>query len=386
MTPGLGFVKGRRAWWQTLRPRRVRKVLFYYEFLGLGGVETMLLNRLEVLRAMGVDAQVWYSRFWCEGARYLARSGHHQAIERQDVGGRAAAAGFDAIVVIDNPSVASDILDRCPETPTLFETHASYPPRLGEILSVAGDPRLRGIVVPSEYNRRLVLDRTSVSPHRIFIIPNIVNLTLFSGIAAPSPSPNPVVLWVGRLEEPKNPQDLLRVAQLFEHRRSELRFIVIGDAPDYADYVAGLIAVSGRLPSNVTLVRNVAYEQMAGYYRAAARSGGALLSTSHFESAPMILLEAMLLGCPVVSSAVGGIPLMVHDRRTGLLFPPGDVDAAAALVDEVTFDPALRASLVQQARHYIETHHSPASAGRAWRSLFGSSAMGSGPAPAAPER
>jgi glycosyltransferase involved in cell wall biosynthesis len=288
--------------------------------------------------------------------------------------------------VIDNPSVASDILDRCPDTPTFFETHASYLPRLAEFLSVAGDPRLRGILVPSEYNRRLVIERTSVPPDRVFVIHNTVSRDLFSGKAAPSLSSNPIVLWVGRLEEPKNPHDLMRVAELFERRRSELRFLVIGDAPDYADYVAGLTSVCGRLPSNVTFVRNVAHVHMGGYYRAVARSGGALLSTSNFESAPMVLLEAMLLGCPIVSSAVGGIPLMVHHRRTGLLFPPGDVETAAALVDDVTSDPGLRARMVQQARHYIETHHSPASAGRAWRSLFGSSAMGSGPASLPAER
>jgi starch synthase len=67
---------------------------------------------------------------------------------------------------------------------------------------------------------------------------------------------------------------------------------------------------------------------------------------SRADAFPTALLEAMAAGVPVVAGAVGGIPEIVDDERTGLLVPapPRAADIAAAL-ERVTGDPALRRAL-----------------------------------------
>jgi glycosyltransferase involved in cell wall biosynthesis len=63
------------------------------------------------------------------------------------------------------------------------------------------------------------------------------------------------------------------------------------------------------------------------------------------EPLGVVALEAMSRGKAVVASATGGIPDMVVDGETGLLFPPGDVQALRAAMQRLIDEPDLRARL-----------------------------------------
>jgi glycosyltransferase involved in cell wall biosynthesis len=67
-------------------------------------------------------------------------------------------------------------------------------------------------------------------------------------------------------------------------------------------------------------------------------------------------LEAMATGLPVIVGAVGGIPELVEDRRTGFLLRPGDGGALAQLLDELIEDEALRISVGHAGRRACEKH------------------------------
>jgi glycosyltransferase involved in cell wall biosynthesis len=70
-----------------------------------------------------------------------------------------------------------------------------------------------------------------------------------------------------------------------------------------------------------------------------------LVLPSAYEEMGSVLTEALASGLPVVASDVGGIPEVVHHGVTGLLVPPGDVDALAAALDRLAADAGLRARL-----------------------------------------
>jgi len=57
-----------------------------------------------------------------------------------------------------------------------------------------------------------------------------------------------------------------------------------------------------------------------------------------YEPLGIVNLEAMACSTAVVASAVGGIPEVVDDGKTGLLVPPGDEDALAAALTELVAD------------------------------------------------
>jgi glycosyltransferase involved in cell wall biosynthesis len=80
---------------------------------------------------------------------------------------------------------------------------------------------------------------------------------------------------------------------------------------------------------------------------------------SHAEGLPISLLEAMAAGCPVIASAVGGVPDLVIDGLNGLLVPPGNAEALAAAIHRVLRDPALAAQLSRCGRETIARRFAP---------------------------
>src|SRR5689334_11799878 len=82
------------------------------------------------------------------------------------------------------------------------------------------------------------------------------------------------------------------------------------------------------------------------------------LYTSDAESFCLSILEAMCFGCPSVSTAVGGIPEVVEDGRSGVLVPPGDVGALAKALEALVDDQPRRTALGRAARARARGHFS----------------------------
>jgi glycosyltransferase involved in cell wall biosynthesis len=127
-------------------------------------------------------------------------------------------------------------------------------------------------------------------------------------------------------------------------------FVFVGDGPDRVAFEAQAVALE--IGSNVvfTGVR----KDMPGVYR----SFDIFLLPSLNEGLPMSLLEAMAAGVPVIATAVGGIPEVLNDRKTGLLVKPGDPGALSAAILLLLADPELRARLGQAAQHVVQQLYS----------------------------
>lgn len=169
---------------------------------------------------------------------------------------------------------------------------------------------------------------------------------------------------VGRLVPVKRADLFLRTA----HRLQELRpggidFYIVGDGPE-AGRCRALIEVLG-LEGDV---------HMLGFRPDATAVLAAmdlLLITSDHEGLPMVLLEAMSLGVPVVASAVGGIPVVLDHGRYGRLVsgqqPQRYVEAVLPLLD----DPAGRQALASLARQRVREHYTAARNASAYLDLYG---------------
>jgi glycosyltransferase involved in cell wall biosynthesis len=139
----------------------------------------------------------------------------------------------------------------------------------------------------------------------------------------------PVLITVGRLAPPKDPFTLLEAFQ----RLSRGRLLVVGDGPLRPQVEAFLR--SSPVGDRVRLLGE--REDVPDLLAAA----DLFLLSSHKEGLPRAIIEAMMVGLPVVATRVGGVPELVEHRRTGLLVSPGDPQALAQALQTLIEDPAL---------------------------------------------
>jgi glycosyltransferase involved in cell wall biosynthesis len=126
------------------------------------------------------------------------------------------------------------------------------------------------------------------------------------------PAGAPVIGTVGRLTEIKRQDLLLRAFARLKVQVPSGHLIVVGDGP--------LREQLGRLATSLGLASSARF---VGYQRQPERYYQAMdvfALTSRSEGIPQALLEALAAGLPVIASRVGGVPEVVEDGRTGLLF------------------------------------------------------------------
>lgn len=140
--------------------------------------------------------------------------------------------------------------------------------------------------------------------------------------------PQPVLasgrlVCVGRLCEQKGQVVLLRAAQLLLRRGIYLELVLAGDGEMRSD-IEALICEYG-LGESVRITGSISGEQVLRELQAAR----ALVLPSFAEGLPVVIMEAMALGRPVISTFVAGIPELVQAGENGWLVPAGDVEALA---------------------------------------------------------
>jgi len=165
-----------------------------------------------------------------------------------------------------------------------------------------------------------------------------------NGVAAPgalAPPPDlgvPVVGAVGRLSPEKGIDVLLRAMALVP----DARLVVVGEGPQRPELeaLARRLGIAGR----------VTFAGWADPPWAATWSFDVLAVPSFTEGFGLVVVEAMLAGIPVVATAVGAIPEVVHDQVTGMLVAPGDPSALGAALRTLLGDPDRRRQLAAAAR------------------------------------
>lgn len=143
-----------------------------------------------------------------------------------------------------------------------------------------------------------------------------------------------LALTVANFRAEKGHHVLLDAAQRLAEATPRVRVVLVGWGPLEDDIRARVHALG--IGTTVTVVgrRDDTRRLMAG--------ADLFVLPSTQEGMPVVLMEALSVGLPVVASRVGGVPDIVEDGRQGLLVPPGEPSPLAEAIGRLAADPALR--------------------------------------------
>ncbi len=120
---------------------------------------------------------------------------------------------------------------------------------------------------------------------------------------------------------------------------------IMPEQSTFADDLKKRIAAAG-LPSRIVITGELPIEEVQRRYQRLT----IYAFTSRNEGFGLTLIEAMAVGAALVASRAGAAELVVEDGVTGVLTPPGDVDALAAALEPLMRDPAAAALMGERGR------------------------------------
>jgi glycosyltransferase involved in cell wall biosynthesis len=224
-----------------------------------------------------------------------------------------------------------------------------YQGTLDEFQRVGGAPRvrflrstrnaaLRGarhVFCPSAYLRGVALS-WGLAPERVSVLPNpapeVPPLPSRDELRAELGLDGHALVFAGRL----GPQKALGVALTALAEVPGVDLTIAGDGPERAalERRTAELGLAGR----VRFLGSVPRDTVLRLFRAADAS----VLSSDWENFPHTVVESLAVGCPVIATAVGGVPEVVRDGENGLLVAPGDPAALATAISRFFADHELR--------------------------------------------
>lgn len=204
------------------------------------------------------------------------------------------------------------------------------------------------VLAISNVIHRNVIETTPVPPERVITLHDSVDTDLFSPAHVPEGSLRQeynlsddlvVVGFVGRFSPGKGHEELLHAADIIRKQRRNVRFLVVGEASygerQYERKIHGMASIMA-LEGTVlfTGFRKNIPEVMAAF--------DLLAFPSHAESFGVVLIEAMAMELPVVSTNCDGVLDIVVNGETGLYVPPRNAQELAAALLKLIDNPEMR--------------------------------------------
>ena len=192
--------------------------------------------------------------------------------------------------------------------------------------------------------------RVGVDPARVRVVPSGVPLDNPAAPAARSllssfgvPEGAPLAVMVGSLSDAKDPSTFLRAIAVARRKVPALHALLVGDGPlrQAIEHEISQLGLGGEVHLTGFRTDPESLEAAASVV---------VLTSRSLEGTPGVLLDALVLGKPIVATDVGGVSEVIEDGVSGLLAPAGDADAIGAAIARILRDSSLAARLSAGAR------------------------------------
>src|SRR5215216_4448260 len=256
-----------------------------------------------------------------------------------------------------HPAAAGFIIHRLVGIPYSFTAHGSDLHRDRHMLreKVAEAAFVAAI---SEYNKELIISECQGNyREKVNVVHCGVDTEVFRARSHETPfekGENPfMILCVGTLHEVKGQAYLIEASRHLHKRGFNFECHFVGDGPDRESLtnLAEHAGISDKVRFHGKLTRDEIARLLLDADVLTAPS--VPTSDGRREGIPVVLMEAMGSGVPVIASDLSGIPELVNSKLTGLLVPPRDAKSLADALERYIKDPDLRRRLGQAGRDKV---------------------------------
>lgn len=203
-------------------------------------------------------------------------------------------------------------------------------------------------------------DIQSHAKRPVRVIPNGLDLVVFDQMAKANDGSKEIcnfgansfkVAMIAGLTPWKNHAAFIKVAQLVSAKREDIVFFLAGSGdPEYLSELERLAQDTG-VADRMKFLGHV--ENIPGFLKTI----DLLVHTTDREPFGRVLIEAMAARLPVVAFNSGGAAEIILNGETGVLIPPGNLEAMADAVSRLMDDPLLRRRMGETGRKRVEKHY-----------------------------
>ena len=190
------------------------------------------------------------------------------------------------------------------------------------------------------YSRSQLMKLTEYDQwHKFEVCPLGVDPDRFQAHSRPPHEGPTEVICVGRLVPAKGQHILMDAMKILKGRKCDVHLRMVGDGPDRGSLEQ--LCRQNALNQMVTFEGAVNQDRVRELYREA----DIFTLASFAEGIPIVLMEAMAMEIPCVTTFITGIPELIRSGTDGVLVAPSDVDELADAIESLVVDSALRRRL-----------------------------------------
>jgi glycosyltransferase involved in cell wall biosynthesis len=197
-------------------------------------------------------------------------------------------------------------------------------------------------ISPSSFLRNKMIE-FGIDKNKIIHIPNFINSNEYT----PNYSNSNYILYFGRLEKHKGLETF--IAAMKHVKTSKL--YVVGDG-SYRNMLERYSKKNNM--KNVVFLGFVTRKRLIELVRFSLFT---VLPSEWYENCPMTILESFAFGKPVIGASIGGIPELVEDGSTGMLFDAGNVDDLAEKINYLLDNKNLAVEMGKNARKKVKEEY-----------------------------
>jgi glycosyltransferase involved in cell wall biosynthesis len=215
------------------------------------------------------------------------------------------------------------------------------------------------IVTGSEMTRRALIERDGLAPDRVAAFPIGIDVGQFKPgrpdrdlrLELGLDPGHRLVGLISYLRSYKGHEYFIEAAARVLPRAKDVIFLIVGEGPEEKRLRARVAALG--LGNRVKLLGF--REDLLNIFRSLDLF---VIPSIEGDTIPQVLMQALAMGLPVVSTTVGSIPDVVRDGQTGFVVPPRNAEALAERILALLADAGLRAEMGRRGRALVEQEYS----------------------------